>query len=47
MCVRWSQEGKILASASDDKTVNVLDFASGKVTYSGKTADGGKSFLIH
>ena len=34
-----------LASASDDETVKVLDFASGKVTYTGKTVDESKSFV--
>ena len=32
-CVRWDPSGKSIASTSWDKTVKVLDFASGKVTY--------------
>ena len=46
-CVRWDQNGERLASALlDDGTVKVLDFASGKVTYTGKTEDGSKPFVI-
>ena len=45
-CVRWDPSGKRLASSSYDKTVKVLDFASGKVTYSGKTVDKRKLSAI-
>ena len=46
-CVRWDQNGERLASAWSDKTVKVLDFASGKVTYTGKTVDESKTFIIY
>ena len=41
-CVRWSPSGDKLASASDDKTINLLDFKTGKVLYAGKTSDKSK-----
>ena len=41
-CVRWDPKGERLVSASDDKTVNIINFASGKVYYTSKTCDGGK-----
>ena len=41
-CVRWSPSGDKLASASDDKTVQLLDFKTGKVLYTGNTSDGSK-----
>ena len=46
-CVRWHQNGERLASTCLDGTVKVLDFASGKVTYTGETVEGGKSFVVH
>ena len=45
-CVRWDQNGERLASSSDDGTIKVLDFASGKITYTGETEDGSKSFVL-
>ena len=39
--MRWSPSGDMLASASDDKTVKLLDFKTGKVLYTGNTSDGG------
>ena len=41
-CVRWSPSGDKLASSSDDKTVKLLDFKTGKVLYTGNTSDGCK-----
>ena len=43
--MRWSPSGDMLASASLDKTVNLLDFKTGKVLYTGNTSDGGKLSL--
>ena len=40
--MRWSPSGDKLASASDDKTVKLLDFKTGKVLYAGNTSDGSK-----
>ena len=40
-CVRWDSKGERLVSASSDKTVRIIDFAAGKVSYTGKTCDGG------
>ena len=45
-CVRWSPSGELLASASEDKTVALLDFKAGKKLYSGKTSDGSKFSLF-
>lgn len=39
-CVRWSSLGDMLASASNDETVKLLDFKTGKVQYTGTTFDG-------
>lgn len=39
-CVRWDPHGNMIGTASDDKTVTLLDFKSGKVIYSGNTIDG-------
>ena len=45
-CVRWSPSGDMLASASDDKTVALLDFKNGKKLYTGNTSDGSKFFTV-
>ena len=45
-CVRWDHNGERLASTSDDGNVKVLDFASGRVTYTGKTEDGSNLLLL-
>ena len=37
-CVRWSPDGGMLASASVDKTVKMLDFKTGKTLYTGFTS---------
>ena len=42
-CVRWSPNGRALATASNDGTAKILDFRSGKVSYTGKTTDNSKS----
>ena len=39
-CVRWNPSGDMLASASHDQTVALLDFKAGKKLYTGKTSDG-------
>ena len=36
----------MLASASDDKTVALLDVKTGKKLYTGKTSDGSKFSLL-
>ena len=41
-CVRWSPNGDMLASASYDQTVHLLDFKTGTQLYTGETSDGGK-----
>ena len=41
-CVRWSPSGDMLASASSDPAVKLLDFKAGKALYTGNTSDGGK-----
>ena len=41
-CVRWSPSGDKLASASEDQTVKLLDFKTGKVLYTRKTSDKSK-----
>lgn len=38
-CVRWSPNGDMLASASHDTKVKLLDVKTGKVLYTGKTSD--------
>ena len=44
--MRWSPSGDMIASASDDKTVAVLDFKAGKKLYTGETSkDCNFSFL--
>ena len=44
-CVRWSPSGDRLASASNDKTVKLLDFKTGKVLYTGNTSDQSKLLI--
>ena len=41
-CVRWSPSGDELASASNDKTVKLVDFKTGKVLFTGNTSARGK-----
>ena len=41
-CVRWSPSGDKLATASQDKTVKLLDFKTGKVLYTGITSERSK-----
>ena len=43
--MRWSPTGDKLASASNDKTIKLLDFKTGKVLYTGYTSDGSKLSL--
>ena len=40
--MRWSPSGDKLASASNDKTVKLLDFKTGKVLYTGNTSGESK-----
>ena len=44
-CVRWSPSGDMLASASWDQTVALLDFKTGKKIYTGNTP-GESKFLL-
>ena len=44
--MRWSPSGDMLASASDDKTVALLDFRTGKKLYTGETSDDGRQIFI-
>ena len=46
-CVRWNSSGDLLASASFDKTIALVDFKTGKKLYTGKTSDGSKLLLLH
>ena len=41
-CVRWSPSGDMIASASLDKKVALLDFKTGKKLYTGTTTDWSK-----
>ena len=43
--MRWSPSGDMIASASRDKTVALLDIKTGKKLYTGK-ADRGKFSLF-
>ena len=45
-CVRWSPSGDMLASASADKTVALMDFKTGKKLYTGNTSDECKFSLF-
>ena len=45
-CVRWSPNGDMIASASWDKTVQLLDFKTGKKLSTGNTPDGSKFSLF-
>lgn len=38
-CVRWSSNGYVLTTASRDNTVDLIDFGTGKVIYTGTTVD--------
>ena len=46
LCVRWSPSGDMLASASSDKTVALVDFKTGKKLYTGYTTEGSKFSLF-
>ena len=41
-CVRWDARGNRLVSASQDGTAQIIDFASGKVSYTSIASSGGK-----
>ena len=43
----WSPNGDLLASASDDARVALLDFKTGKKRYTGKTSDGSNFSLLN
>ena len=45
-CVRWSPSGDMIASASQDQRVALLDFKTGKKLYTGNTSDGSKFSLF-
>lgn len=36
-CVRWNPLGDMLATTSDDQTIKMLDFGTGKVLYTGSS----------
>lgn len=38
--MRWDPSGNVIASASSDRTVKLLDFKTGKVIYTDTTSDG-------
>ena len=40
--MRWSPSGDKLTSASEDQTVKLLDFKTGKLLYTGNTPDESK-----
>lgn len=44
--VKWSPRGNMLATASNDSTMKVIGFSSGKILYSGETADASKKNKI-
>lgn len=44
-CVRWSPSGDMLATASNDQTVKILDFKTGKELYTETTMDRSKFWL--
>ena len=44
--MRWSPNGDMIASASDDSTVALLDFKTGKKLYTGNTSDGSNFSLF-
>ena len=46
-CVRWSPSRDMLATASNDRKVSLLDFKTGKVLYTEKTSDDSKLNLIY
>ena len=45
-CVRWSPRGEKLATASNDETAKIFDFASGKVYYTGTMPDERKTYFL-
>ena len=45
-CVRWSPNGDMLATASNDMTAALLDFKTGKQLYAGNTSDERKFSLF-
>lgn len=46
-CVRWSSNGEFLASASDDKTVALIDLRSEKVIHIDTTSDGSNIYYVN
>ena len=42
-CVRWSPNGDMIATASEDNSAKVIDFKTGKVIYSETAADRSNS----
>lgn len=45
--MRWNPNGDMLASASTDNTVKLLDLKTGKILYSGTTSDQSKFFFYN
>ena len=44
--MRWNPSGDKLASASNDETLKLVDFKTGKVLYSGNTSDESKDKIL-
>ena len=47
VCVRWSPNCNMLASASWDKTAKLVDISTAKVLYTGKNSDGGNLWFFY
>ena len=43
-CVRWNSTGDLLATASWDQSMKVIDFSTGKIIHSKTTPDESKLF---
>lgn len=45
--MKWSKSGDLLAIASDEKAVNLLDFKTGKIIYTGASHVKGNISAFH
>ena len=45
-CVRWDPSGNFLASSSEDKTIQLLDYRIGKAIYSGPHDEPGNFIIL-
>lgn len=41
-CVRWSADGRLLATSAGDDSVKIIDFGTGKEIYRAYTSDSSK-----